>query len=396
MRFNYQARSKDGKLHEGAVDAINEEHAAAELQKKDLYVTRLEEAGEGILQSIKVLERVTKKDIVLFFRQLSIMFKAGIPIVESLDAVAKQADKSKFKEQISQVTESVKAGSSLSRALEDFPETFSPFCLGIVKSGESTGKLSESLDYLANHLERDYNFSKKVVSSMIYPAFVVMVFIGVIFFIALFVIPQLGEMFYGMDVPLLTQIVLGISEWLLKWWWLFFGMIAGIAVAFWQFFKTDMGKEAFDVVIFKTPILKDFFKKLNLVSVAENLSTLLASNLPVVKALESTADVLTSSTYKKIILETKEEVKNGENISKNLVRYPDYFPPLFVQMIMVGEKTGRIDTSLENVVSFYKKEIDRALEELVKLLEPIMIIFLGFFVAILVISILMPIYQLQI
>ncbi len=384
-------------MRKGSIEAPDKESAVSSLQKKGLYVIDIEEEGKGFsLQEIAIFERVGKKDIVLFFRQLSIMFSAGIPIVEALKAAAEQADTGRFQKQITEVAKKVEEGNSLSDALEEFPETFSPFCLGIIKSGETSGKLSQSLDYLADHLERNFNFNKKVTSSLVYPAFVVIVFIGVLFFIAMFVIPQLGEMFEGMELPILTQVVLGISEWLLNFWWLLFGLLFLLVASLWQFFKTKAGRGMFDKIIFRTPLLGDFFKKLNLVSVAENLSTLLASDLPVVQAIDKTAGIITSETYKKMILDTKEEVKKGKPLSENFLKYPDFFPPLFTQMIVVGERTGRIDKSLENVVNFYQKEIDRRLTELVKLLEPIMIIFLGFFVALLIISILMPIYQLQI
>lgn len=396
MKFNYQARSEDGQVQSGTVEARDEEGAIAVLQKHGLYASFIEEEKLSIYsREITFFERIGKKDVVLFSRQLAIMFKAGVPIVESLRAIGKQTKKEKFQNQILKIAEKVEGGNTLSQALNNFPETFNFFYIGMVKSGEISGELSETLEYLAEHIEREYDFNNKIISAMIYPAFVLFVFTSVLFLMMVFIIPMLGEIFEGTDLPITTKIVLGFSDLIAQWWWVPVILFVLFVIFGIRYFKTKQGKRSIDRMVFKIPLINEFFKKINLVRIAENLSTLIAGGLPIVQTIEVTAEVVGSEAYKEILLETRDGVRKGELISSVLSKYPKYFPPLFTQMIVVGEKTGKIDSSLKNVVNFYQGDIDRTLDSLVKLLEPVMIILLGGLVGFLVISILMPIYQMS-
>ena len=397
MKYNYQGRSSDGQVQSGSVEAGSQEEALEVLQKNNIYVTLLEEEKTSIYnKKITIFERVGNRDIVLFSRQLAIMFKAGVPIVESLRSIAKQTKKTKFREQINKVGDKVESGGALSQALEAYPQLFSPFYVGMVKSGEVSGRLSETLEYMANHLEKEYNFNGKILSSFLYPGFIFFVFFAILILLVVFVVPGLREIFEGMELPLMTRIILGAGELLIQWWWVpILGLIAGVFF-FVRFARTDLGKKTIDVVSLKIPLIGEFIKKINLVRIAENLSTLIAGGLPIVQALEVTAGVINSNTYKKIIFETRDNVRKGELISSVLIKYPEFFPILFLQMVMVGEKTGNIDSSLINVVNFYQGDIDRSLDGMVKLLEPIMIIVIGGFIGIMVISLLTPIYQMTI
>ncbi len=397
MKYNYQGRSDDGQVQSGSVEANSQEEALAVLQKNNIYVTFLEEEKPSIYgKKITIFERVSSKDIVLFSRQLAIMFKSGVPIVESLRSIAKQTKKSKFREQINKVGDKVESGGSLSSALEAYPKLFTPFYIGMVKSGEVSGRLSETLEYLADHLEQEYNFNSKIVAALIYPGFIFFVFISILILLVVFVVPGLSDIFEGMELPLMTQIVLGTGELLVQWWWVPILALSAFIFFFVRFARTDTGKKTIDAVSLRVPLIGEFIKKINLVRIAENLSTLIAGGLPIVQALEVTAGVIGSNTYKKIILETRDGVRKGELVSSVLVKYPDFFPILFLQMVTVGEKTGNIDSSLVNVVNFYQGDIDRSLEGMVKLLEPIMIIIIGGLIGVMVISILTPIYQITI
>ncbi len=397
MKYNYQGRSSDGQVQSGSVEANSQEEALEILQRNNIYVTFLEEEKPSLYgKEITIFERVTSKDIVLFSRQLAIMFKAGVPIVESLRSIAKQTKKNKFREQINKIGDKVESGGALSQALEAHPKIFTPFYVGMVKSGEVSGRLSETLEYLANHLEQEYNFNSKIVASLIYPGFILFVFLAILILLVVFVVPGLSDIFEGMELPLMTQIVLGTGELLVQWWWVPILGLSTIIFLFIRFARTDAGKKTIDAVSLRIPLVGEFIKKINLVRIAENLSTLIAGGLPIVQALEVTAGVISSNTYKKIILETRDNVRKGELISSVLVKYPDFFPILFLQMVIVGEKTGNIDSSLINVVNFYQGDIDRSLEGMVKLLEPIMIILIGGLIGIMVISVLTPIYQITI
>jgi len=397
MKFKYQGRLKDGQVQSGSVEAPSLEEATAILQRNEIYVTFLEAESTSVYhQQISLFERVGAKDIVLFSRQLAIMFKAGIPVVESLRSISKQIKKNRFRKQIDKVGDKIESGESLSQAFSEYPDLFSPFYIGMVKSGEVSGRLSETLEYLADHLEKEYTFNSKIIASFIYPGFIFFVFLSILVLMMIFVVPGLKEVFAGMDLPLLTRIVLGTGDLLLRWWWVPLLVIGGMVFAFIRFIKTEVGRRTVDKILLRIPLIGEFIKKINLVRIAENLSTLISGGLPIVQALEVTAGVLGSDTYQKIIYEVRDRVRKGEVISSTLIKYPNFFPTLFIQMVVVGEKTGNIDSSLMNVVGFYRGEIDRSLESMVKLLEPIMIIVIGGMIGIMVISILMPIYQITI
>ncbi len=396
MKFNYQARTKDGQIKTGVVEARDKESAMAVLRKNDLYVNFIEKEKSSVYsKEISFLTRISEKDVVIFSRQMAIMFKSGISIVDSLESVIKQTEKKKMQDQISKVLENVKNGKPLSAALTEFPKTFDTFYVGMIKAGEATGKLPESLDYLAESVEKRYEMNRKVIGSLIYPGFIMCTFGGVLFFMMTFVVPGLGEIFGDEDLPLITEIVLNSSAFVGQWWWVIILSVILLIGGLIKLIRSEEGSKVADKVFLKTPVLSNFIKKLNLVKIAENLSTLIEGGLPIIRALDITSEILGSHTYRKIIQETKEGVEKGELISSNLENYPDYFPMLFVQMALVGEKTGKIQYALKNVVNFYQRDTDRALEGLIKILEPAMIIALGGVVGVMVIAILLPIYQMS-
>ncbi len=397
MKFNYQARSNEGQVQTGVVEAQDKDTAISLLHKHGLYVTYIEEKSDPLFsKKLTFFDKTSKKDVVLFSRQLSIMFKSGVPIIDSLKSLAKQTSKKVFQEEIREIIKKIEGGGSLSQGLSLFPKVFSHFYIGMIKSGEVSGKLSETLEYLANHLEREYNFNNKIISALIYPVFVIFVFLSILLFMTVFIVPQLGEIFVDDELPFVTEVVLGFSNFLIEWWWVPIVLIVSSITFLIKFIKTKEGKRMAEEFVFKIPLIGDFVKKINLVRIAENLSTMIGGGLPIIQAIEVTANIVGSENYKNIVMEARDGVRKGELISTTFVKYPEFFYPLFVEMIMVGEKTGKIDSSLKNVVSFYQEDVDRSIESLVKLLEPIMIIVMGVLVGFFVVSMLMPIYQMSI
>jgi len=397
MKFNYQARTKTGKIQSGVIEASSREAAFSVLKTHGLYVTALEEttAIPFYAQRLKFIERVSKKDIVLFSRQISIMFKSNVPIVESFRAIAKQTRKSVFREKILKVAGEIEGGTSLSKSLSIYPKLFSSFYISMVKSGEASGNLSDVFLYLADYLEKEYIFRSKIRGAMIYPIFILVVFIGVVALIMIYVIPQLSEVLKGtgQELPLATRIVMATSEFLKKRWWVALTVLIGSIVGLYRFAKSKTGKKFFDRNLVKLPILGNFLKKLYLGRCALNLSTLISGGVPISQALQITGEVVNNDLYKGLLLETRNQVKKGETISSVLEKYPSLVFPLFYQMITVGEKTGSLDTSLMNVVEFYQKDVDRSLDNFVRLLEPVFIIILGGVVAGLMGAVLMPLYS---
>lgn len=380
----------------GVIEASNKEVAASLLQKQGFYLTFLEEVGEKpfYARKIKFFSKVSRKDIVIFSRQLSILFKSQVPLLEALRTLARQA-KEPFKEKIVKISEEIEGGSSLSNALSFYPEIFSSLYVNMIKSGEASGKLSEVLIYLADHSEKDYELNSKLKGAMIYPAFI----LGVLFLVGLimiyYVLPQLTGVLkeIGGNLPFLTKVIIALSDFVKTKGYLIFIPLILVALYLQRYIKTKEGKRVFDEFSLKVPVFGSFFKMVNLSRFAENLSTLISGGLPIAKALEITESIVDNTLYKEMIFETKEAVRRGETISSVLEKYPEIVPPLVTQMAIVGERTGRLDNALKNVVDFYQKEVERGVDRLVSLIEPILLIFLGSIVGIFVAAILLPIYN---
>ena len=397
MKFNYQARIKTGEVQSGVIEASSRETALDLLQKSQLFVTALEEAGSQhfYAKKIKLFDRVSAKELVAFSRQLALMFKAKIPLSQSLRTLAEQTKNRSFKEKILMISDEIEAGAPFSQALSRFPKLFSSFFVNMVKSGEASGTLTESLNYLADHLEREYHLFSKLKGALVYPALILVVSVGVLLMMMFFVIPNLAKVLTetGQELPVATRIVIALSNFLRHSGWILFTLIA-IAVFFVsRWFGTTDGRKFKDRLVLRIPLVKIFLKMIFVSRFAENLSTLISGGLPITQSLEITGDVVGNSLYKERIEKIKEEVKEGRKVSGILAEYPEEFPALLTQMVIIGEKTGTLDQSLMNVVDFYRKEVDLSMESLLSLLEPIMIIFLGLTVAGLMGSVLLPLYK---
>ncbi len=324
------------------------------------------------------------------------MFESKVPLVESLHTLAEQADKPRFKEIITDISEKIEGGTSFSQALAAYPELFDPFFINMVRSGEASGKLSEALSYLSDHIEREYELSAKVKGAMIYPIIIICMMLGVGIVVSIYVLPQLLEILQETDqeLPFMTRLIIMGTNFLRSWAGfatiiLFF---VGLAVLF-KLSKTKKGKDRVDRILLKIPVINEFVKMISVSRFAENLSTLVSGGLPIAKALEITGSVVGNVCYREAITKITEEVRKGEKISSGLKKYPDLFPPILTTMVLVGEKTGSLDTTLINIVKFYRMEIDRGLNNLLRILEPALILILGLGVGVMIASILLPLYQ---
>jgi type IV pilus assembly protein PilC len=397
MKFNYQARTKTGEVQSGVIEASSREAAANLLYKYELYITILEPVGEIPIyaKTLSFFEKVSRKDIVLFSRQLSLMFKSKVSLIESLQVLAVQTKNLNFKEKILEISESVEGGTSFSIALAKYPDFFSPFYVAMVRAGESSGKLSESLEYLAEHLEREYHLAGKIQGALIYPLLILFVVVLVITLMIFFVIPQLSVVLEGsgQQLPGITTWVINFAKISRQFWWVLVLVLFFLFFAAFQYRQTADGRKFFDRIILKIVGVGEFLKMIYISRFAENLSTLISGGLPIAQSLEITGEIVGNSIYREIIFETRDKVRRGEQISSILVNYPDVFPPVFSQMVLVGEKTGTLDVSLLHIVNFYKKEIDREIDTFLSVLEPLLILFLGLVVAGLMFAVLMPLYK---
>jgi type IV pilus assembly protein PilC len=399
VKYNYQVRTQKGEVKIGIIEASSREVALSLLQKYGLYVTFLEEAGKVsfFAQQIKLFGRVSTKDVVLFSRQLSVMFSAQVPLVESLRTLAIQMKNTDFKEKIMKISEEIEGGTALSLALVKYPKIFSSFYVAMVRAGEASGKLSGSLEYLAEHLEKEYYLMGKIRGAMTYPAVVFLVAIAVFVLMILFVIPNLSKVLEesGQELPLVSKIALALPDLLKSWGLVFLLAIIGLAVFSVRYYRTKQGKYFFDRLILKVPLFSSFLKIIFLSRFAENFSTLISGGLPIVKSLEICGQIIGNTVYENIIAKTQEEVKKGERVSSVLIKFPEFFPPLFTQMTVVGERTGKLDKILLNLVGFYSKETERAVDNFLSILEPILIVFLGLVVGGLMGAVLLPLYKIS-
>jgi len=397
VKFNYQARTTKGEIQSGIVEASSREAATALLRKHGLYVTILEEVTAPPLYAkrIKIFERISRSDIVLFSRQLSIMFKSKVPLVEALRVLSAQTASLELKEKILELSEEVEGGTSFSGALSRYPKIFSSFYVAMVKAGEISGTLSESLEYLAEHLEREYHLTAKMRGALMYPSLIVFVVFLVLALMIFFVIPHLSEVLIGtgQELPVVTKAVIGLAAFLKNWGWVIVLGIVILILAGFRYYRTEKGGKFFDRTFLKLPIIGPFLKMLYIARFAENLSTLISGGLPIASALQTVGEIVGNTRYKEVIFDARDKVRKGEPISSVLARSPEVFPPVFIQMTLVGEKTGTLDSTLMNIVNFYKKEIDRTIDNFLSILEPALIVILGVIVAGLMLAILIPLYQ---
>ena len=399
MLYQYTATTLEGELKNGSIEASSVDVAISALQARGLVITDIKSAKQDgsmweSLSSFKFFNKVKHKDIVVLSRQLATLFEAKIAVMDSLRLLAGQVTNIKLKESLTEIIENIKGGSSLSSAMSKHSDIFSAFYINMIKSGEESGKLEEIFGSLADHLERSYELSSKTKNALIYPAFVVVTFFVVMILMLTFVIPKLTSILTEVNqkIPVYTRILINISDFFRNFGvFLLGGAVAG-GVFLWRYAKTEKGNMAVSRFQTSFPFVGALYSKFYLSRMTDNMETLLSSGVPAVRTLEITAEVVGNKIYKNILLIAANEVKGGSSISEALSKYPE-IPLMVVQMIKTGEETGKLNFMLKTLGRFYKKEVDNAVDTLVSLIEPVMIVVLGGTVGILLVSILGPIYN---
>jgi type IV pilus assembly protein PilC len=396
MEFAYQARDDQGRYRTGTVEANNEALAFDVLRAHGLIVIKILPFTQiSILERIKIFDNVPIRDIVLFSRQLSTLINAKVPIVQALKILEMQVSSQKLKSTISELAQLVESGESVSSAMAQYPKIFSELYINLLRAGELAGTMDESLDYLSQQLEKDYDLRQKVIGALTYPAFIVAALFVVGFLMFLYVLPPLVSVLQesSVELPFTTKILIGATNFLQGYWWAVIILTIGTVVGLGFYAKTVGGKYVIDTIKIKSPVFGKLFVKIYMARFARNLSTLIAGGIPIVKALDSVADIVNNVIYKEIILDASTQVRNGKSIASALTVRPE-FPPIVAQMTQVGESTGRLQEILEKLASFYEKEVDGVIKILTTLLEPIVMMLLGLAVAVMVAGILLPIYNL--
>ncbi|MCI5108788.1 MAG: type II secretion system F family protein [Candidatus Pacebacteria bacterium] len=398
--FKYSAIDKEGKRTNGEIEAVNLEVAISSLQKRGLTIASInpaEKEKKDIFSNVSFFNRISNKEIVILSRQIATLFGAQVSALQVFKLLGAETTNPALQKVMQAVSSDIQSGSTISEALRKHPKTFSNFYISMVKSGEEAGKLSDVFEYLADYLDRTFEVTSKAKSALIYPAFVILTFIAVIVIMLTAIIPRITTIVTetGQEIPIYTKIVIGFSEFFVN-----YGILLGIAVVIigfilWRYVdKTEDGKVAFSQFRLGIPYVGDLYKKLYLSRIADNMNTMIVSGIPMVQSLETTAEVVDDKTYKDILTEAVAAVRSGSSVSKALSDYPE-IPGIMVQMIKIGEETGELGKILETVASFYRREVRQAVDTLVDLIEPAMIIVLGLGVGILLAAVLLPIYSIS-
>jgi len=393
--FQYKAVDKNRNSITGLVESGSEAEAVEMLKEKNLDIVYVkEEQSASKINISPIIGRIKVKDIVIFSRQFSVLISANVALVQSLKIVVDQTENLKFKMIISEVADDIDAGARLSEALGKHPKVFSNFYISVVRSGETSGKLDEVLTYLADEMEKDYDMLSKIKGAMIYPAFVLTGLMGVGIVMMVFVVPKLTAVLLesGGELPIATRILIGTSDFLSNYWWLFLVIIGGAVFGIKMFTRTDVGKLTVDTIKLRLPIFGKLFQRIYLVRFTRSMHTLIIGGVNITKSLKITGDVVSNKVYKDLIDKTVKEVEEGNSIS-NIFSQSKQIPRMVSQMMSIGEKTGKLDVILKRITEFYGREINNIVTNLMTLMEPIIMVIMGLAVGVMVAAIILPMYN---
>ncbi len=396
MLFNYAVITHTGEKKEGTIEASNKDSAISALQRRGFIISSVKEQDEkkGFL-SLSLFEKgIAMKDVVIMSRQISTLFEAQVSALKAFTLLATNTENPALVKILNSVSSDIQSGTPISSALAKFPNVFDTFYVNMVKSGEESGKLTQTFTYLADYLDRQYQLTSKTKNALIYPGFVMGVFVLVMTMMFVFIVPRLAVIIKesGKDIPLSTQIVMGMSDLLVNYGLFILLGLALFSVYVFRMTKTESGARYLDRMKISIPVFKNIYTKLYLSRMADNMDTMLSSGIPIIRAIELTGGVVGNHIFEDILKDTTESVKGGSSLSDALAKHPE-IPPIMAGMIRVGEETGSVGNILKTLGKFYNREVNDAVDTLVSLIEPLMIVSLGLGVGLLLTSVLMPIYN---
>ena len=393
--YLWKGRSPSGELLSGEYATENKDELVGYLRKRKIIITSVREKTSKLNMRLPFKERIGVKDISVFTRQFATMINAGLPMVQCLDILSQQSDKETFKESIGRVMTDVEGGSTLAEAMAKHPRIFNQLFVNMVEAGEAGGILDVILARLAVFLEKLDALQRKVKSALTYPTVVAVVAIGATAFMLIFIIPTFAKMFsdFGGKLPLPTQIVIMLSNFLRTFWWAIIAGVVGAIVAIKQYYKTDAGHLAIDTMLLKVPVLGMVIRKGAVARFTRTLGTLISSGVPILSGLEITARTAGNRVVEQAVLATRDSISQGNTISDPL-KQCGVFPPMVTQMIAVGEQTGALDEMLDKIATFYDSEVDTAVDALTAVIEPVMIVIMGVVVGGMLIAMYLPMFKL--
>jgi len=390
--FTYQGRGSAGTMT-GEIEAADRTAAVGELRKRAILVTKIQERAAK--SASKSGGKVKDKEMAIFTRQFSTMIDAGLPLVQCLNILAEQSDSKNLRDVTGRVARSVEQGSTLADSLRRHPKAFDDLFTNMVEVGESGGILDIVFQRLAAYIEKAAALKRKVKGAMIYPASIMGVAFLVVIFMLTFVIPTFTKMFkdLGADLPLPTQVVVWLSEFVRTYILLIIAAVAGCVFALRAYYRTEKGQSTIDALLLKVPVMGTLIRKVAVARFTRTLGTLVSSGVPILEGLRITARTAGNKVVEKAVLQCRAAVTAGKTLAEPL-KASGVFPPMVIQMISVGEQTGALDAMLSKIADFYEEEVDQAVANLLTLMEPVMILFLGVTVGGIVISMYLPLFDL--
>lgn len=395
-QFTYKARSSDGQMTRGTLRAGSPERAAALLESHGLLPVEITPADEGGLLTKNVFGgAVNRKDLILFSRELASMIQAGVPVLEGLRSMQQQIEKKTFRDVVKSLVYGIESGEALSVALAKHPTAFNPFYIGVVRTGEASGRLSHALEVLAAQIEQDYAFLQKVRAALIYPIFVIVVVVILSLIMLIFVLPQLTGLFSeaGVTLPWPTRVLIGVTNFFQRFWIVLLVAAVALGIVARSYLKTPEGQYTLSSTLLHLPLIHQLVEKVHLARLTSILQTLFESDVPVLQSLALARDAIGNRVYQEILANTARAVQGGASLS-SVWQHEPFIPPLLSTMVSVGEKSGNIAKSFAEASKFFRRDVDALLSTVTVLIEPILIVILGLGVGIIVAAVLLPIYNL--
>jgi len=394
--FVYKVRDRAGKIFTGNMEGENRTSVVSRLREMDYYITSVSEKRKNILFSaqLNLFQGIKLRDLTIFYRQFATMVNAGLTLVNSLDILTEQVENKALVNHIKSIKSDVEAGTTLADAMAKFPQVFSELYISMVRAGEVGGVLDEILNKIADLMEKEFALRQKIKSAMAYPSFVAGAAVIMSIFMLAFILPQFATVFkqFGGELPALTQFFVTLTYLFNKYWYLFFMVVAGLIAAFLAYKKTPNGRLNFDKFLLTAPIIGELNRKSAVSRFTRILGTLIKSGVPILEALQVSSNAIGNLVISAAVLGARTKIKEGQSISAPLAA-SGAFPPMVTQMIMVGEESGELEEMLINVAKFYDEEVDRAVEKLTAVIEPLMMAFIALTVGVMIIAMYLPIFN---
>lgn len=396
--FVYKVRDRTGKIFNGSIEGESKEIVISKLKEMDYFVTSIKQ-GRGSLQfstEITLFQSVKLEDLTIFYRQFATMINAGLTIVKCLDILAEQAENKLLAKVLKEVKENIESGSTLAEAFSKHPKVFSNLYISMIKAGEIGGVLDEVLNRIADLIEKEYALRQKVKSAMTYPLFVLGAAVLMAIFLLTFILPQFATVFqsFGAKLPALTMGLITLTRLFNRFWYVLLIVIVALVFALLAYKKTPAGRMNFDKFKLKAPIFGVILRKTAIVRFTQTLSTLIKSGVPILQALQVSSESIGNAVVALAVSDAKERIKEGQSISIPLAE-SGVFPPMVTQMILVGEESGELENMLINIATFYNQEVERAVERLTSVIEPLMMAFISLIIGTMIIAMYLPIFNMM-